>query len=282
MKHLNIKATEIFCRLLDSMGHGNMFATFEMDDSSKLILELIADKVETAKGTGKLYRLYTIEGTEQPEDAIIKFIVLDGRIAVDNFSQVLVYPAGYFKRTINVDEVSILIENGQIATVKTGKQSTHCKSANQWMKTISGQLFFKLGFPQPGPVKTKQNNFYIRPLLDMTEIEKANLLFTLHPEISRGFIAHVLTIATGVANNGEEFFKWENETLTDSTKTMIATEIKQRIEDGFTEMANSPSVLALRLFEGHYYPLLLHCLQQFTVEAGNERFNRGIEYVFDI
>src|SRR3982750_689276 len=103
MKHLNIKATEIFCRLMDSM-KANRIIHFDLDNSEKVVLELLEDQIGTARGTGQLFRLYALSKTTDQPNLYMKFIVLDGRATTDKFSQVLIYPASYLQREINTDE----------------------------------------------------------------------------------------------------------------------------------------------------------------------------------
>lgn len=282
MKHLNIRATEIFCCLIDLLA-SNHIIDFEMTDSKKLVLEFFNDDIQTNRGIGKLYGLYQSNISGGRRSIAIKFIVVDGRKGRDKFSQVLIYPASYLQTEINIDEASIMIENGQVIDCKTGQQSHHCKTANKWMRTISRQSFFIEQFPDLIANRKKQNNFDIPQLLNMANTQKAHLLFALCPDISQGFLGYVMTVATGVINNTTgEFNKWENENIPDSAKILIAAEVKQEIEAKFNEMTKAPHVLAGDLFDDKLYPFLLHCLQQYISEGKNERFNRGVEFFFDI
>lgn len=279
MKHLNIKATEIFCRLMDSL-KGNDQIDFQLDNGEKLVLELLENEINTSMGTGQLYRLYNL--FTPGENTIMKFIVLDGRLTTNTLSQVLIYPASYLKREINIFEVSISIGNGQIIHCHDGQQAAHCKHAHAWMCYIAKQAFFKLNYPQPGSTKIPQPNYYIRPLLDMTTVEKAKLLFTLCPEVTRAFLGFVLTTSMGVSTNPLHEPKWEDETISEENKTGIAAHIREAISVGFSDMVYSPELLAAELFSDAHFPFLLYCLNLYITKARNERFNRGIEFLFDI
>jgi len=50
----------------------------------------------------------------------------------------------------------------------------------------------------------------------------------------------------------------------------------------FNSMASNPETLATQLFNSDHFPFLLHCLQEYSIQSQNERFNLGIVFVFDI
>lgn len=78
----------------------------------------------------------------------MRFIVLDKRVLKKDYGAAKIFPQAYRDDTLDLDEESIAIEDGEITSYKPLWQQGHLQFANEWLAAIGKQGYGK-------PVKTK-------------------------------------------------------------------------------------------------------------------------------
>ena len=122
-----------------------------------------------------------------------------------------------------------------------------------------------------------------KSLNEMSDQEKAKLLHTLCPEPMRGFITYVLVKATFAESNPKAFTRdWENDTISVDGRIDIAKEVKQKISTALELLISNSDFFATQLFGQYSRSFLMHCIQEYINYGRNERFNKGIEFIFDL
>lgn len=142
MQKLNHQATAIFCRLLKKL-NGQQHMKLHSDGFMPLTMERIKENIITIFGKGTLYSLchYYEQNGDLMRDPEMCFIVVDNRLEKKDFNAVGIYPQMYRLDSLGLDEESIAIENGAIASYIKIWQKGQCSFANVWLKNIREQGF---------------------------------------------------------------------------------------------------------------------------------------------
>lgn len=143
MKRLNLKATKIFCRLIDIMQGSHL--TIENDPFMPLTVKLIGQAEIAPFGTAKLYSVchHYIHDGDSKEDPEMCFAVVDDRAKVNRPELVTIVPYLFHQVPGGVYQESIILEGNRFKEFNPKLQADHCDFANFWMENIKAQDFIK-------------------------------------------------------------------------------------------------------------------------------------------
>jgi hypothetical protein len=142
MRKINQQSTKIFCRLmaqLDSNNHVKLYSEGFMP----LVLEMVAENIQTPFGRAKLYSLahYYKQNGDMMRDPEMCFVVIDSRKEKNDFENIFIFPQMFRQDNLGIYEESILISENKITGCKKRWQDSHCHFTNTWLKNISQQGF---------------------------------------------------------------------------------------------------------------------------------------------
>lgn len=143
MKMLNIKATEIFCQLVDRL-NGKDMLVLTTSEFMPLVMECTGVNISAPAGDARLYSLahyYEDYGT-RIFDPLMCFIAVDMRHVLNRPELMAVIPCSFRQHKQPCNE-SIVIRNGVITNVDTAMQKDQTVFAAIWLDNISKQGFLK-------------------------------------------------------------------------------------------------------------------------------------------
>ncbi|GGH70185.1 hypothetical protein HNQ91_002960 [Filimonas zeae] len=144
MKMLNLKATDIFCQLLDSMA-GKETITFTTAEFMPLVLECFGVNINAPAGDARLYSLahYYEEKGRKLFDPCMHFIVVDLRHILNRPQMVAIFPYQIRQDNTGFYQESITIKSGRLAAIDKVMQRDHTLFAAQWLVNIQRQGFLE-------------------------------------------------------------------------------------------------------------------------------------------
>lgn len=125
----------------------------------------------------------------------------------------------------------------------------------------------------------------MKPFAELTNIDKAGLLFDLFPAEIPDFIAFTHNTAATVREDqvmGEK--NWDNGIFTFNYWLALASRIEESTDRHSSRIAKSKALFARYLFEGHLTTFTTYCLLNFTTvrEHRNAKFAKAVDLLFNL
>ncbi|MEP7375694.1 MAG: hypothetical protein ABI675_20015 [Chitinophagaceae bacterium] len=203
---------------------------------------------------------------------------------------------GYFKEYLqNVDDVIDAVcicgnnneldgfnycdETGNLTDTTDSYSHIICCQCNRIINIKSFEVIAKKAL-----VKSLKASFDInKPIISMSNAEKAKLLHVLCPELIPGFLIYVNDSAQEVINTVEQVTQTAlNETLSPVTWKELAKNVSQIITTTMYRLVEDSDLFARELFIGYKETFLLHCIQLYMSESDSSKFKLGTEFIFDL
>jgi hypothetical protein len=157
-----------------------------------------------------------------------------------------------------------------------------CRSCKRIIDTATLEVVATKDQGNGSGIATQKLNIN-QSLIEMSYAEKAKLLHILCPEVIRGFITYVLEAAVTMINNPDMGkMHSDNEKISAEGWVELAQVVRKKISDSFEDLVGNSNFFAVQLFDGHSLNFLMDCLQEYVSKCQNERFNKGVEFIFDL
>lgn len=144
MDKLSVEATKIFCAILKKLGNKTEMQ-LKVSGMMDLVVKQLDGHIETAWGAGRLCSLshFYIKNGDVMRDPEMEFIVVDNRVAQEDYLLIGIYPTMYLQHDLGLEEESVEIKDGNVTGYKKAWQAAHCRFANKWMQDIRRHQYLK-------------------------------------------------------------------------------------------------------------------------------------------
>lgn len=144
MEKLNLKATEIFCALLQKLGKQRII-TLQATAMLNLTIRSYPRQIITPWGKGIFHTVaHEYEkGGDFMREPEMGFIVVDNREKEEDYYLIGIYPHQYYQDSLGVFECSLEIDDRKITGIYEKLQAKHNAFANEWMEGIKAHGFLK-------------------------------------------------------------------------------------------------------------------------------------------
>lgn len=129
-----------------------------------------------------------------------------------------------------------------------------------------------------------QNNIVMKSFAELTNIDRAGLLFDLFPQEIPAFLEFAQNTAATVREDQVLSEKnWNNPIFTFSYWLALASRIEDNIDKHSLRMAKSKALFARYLFEGHLAVFTAYCLINYTTvrQHPNGQFTKAVDLLFN-
>ncbi|WP_423147034.1 hypothetical protein [Rubrolithibacter danxiaensis] len=124
----------------------------------------------------------------------------------------------------------------------------------------------------------------MKPLNNLTNIEKAKLLHDLFPEEIPSLLAFVCNMSITVKEQEQQHReRWENGLFGFDFWLSLLTEVDSKINKYANKLNNRSLLFAEQLFNGYLAMYMVHCLTVYTTnrQHTNKKFTQAVDLLFN-